>query len=256
MLLKDKICIVAGAAAPKGIGRATAYLFAKHGAKLVLADRANSSDLAADFKETMHQETGISPDVIAIACDITDPDQCSNVVSRAVSEFGSIDVLVNSAGIVETRTLLDTSTDDLSRMIDVNLKGAFILCQAALRQFATQKSGVIVNLASLAAQRGGGLVGGAHYASAKGGVISLTRSIAREFGPLGIRANVICPAMAQTAMMDGLSELDLAAIRETIPLRRFADPAEIAGACLYLASDLSSFVTGTTLDVNGGLHIH
>jgi NAD(P)-dependent dehydrogenase (short-subunit alcohol dehydrogenase family) len=87
-------------------------------------------------------------------------------------------------------------------------------------------------------------------------VISLTRSIAREFGPLGIRANVICPAMAQTAMMDGISEKDLAAIRETIPLRRFADPSEVAGACLYLASDLSSFVTGTTLDVNGGLHIH
>jgi NAD(P)-dependent dehydrogenase (short-subunit alcohol dehydrogenase family) len=256
MLLKDKICIVAGAAAPKGIGRATAYLFAKHDAKLVLADRASSDLLAAEFKDAVQRETGLCPDVIAVACDITDPGQCADMISRAVAEFGHIDVLVNSAGVVETRALLDISPDDLSHMIDVNLKGAFTLCQAALHQFAAQKTGVIVNLASLAAQRGGGLVGGAHYASAKGGVISLTRSIAREFGPLGIRANVICPAMAQTAMMDGISEKDLAAIRDTIPLRRFADPSEVAGACLYLASDLSSFVTGTTLDVNGGLHIH
>lgn len=256
MLLKNKICIVAGAAATKGIGRATAHLFAKHGAKLVLTDRTDSSQLASEFRDAVKQETGIAAEVIALACDITDPDQCADMVSRAIAEFGHIDVLVNSAGIVETRSLLDTSPDDLSRMIDVNLKGAFNLCQAALRRFAVQKSGVIVNLASLAAQRGGGLVGGAHYASAKGGVISLTRSIAREFGPLGIRANVICPAMAQTAMLDGISENDLAAIRETIPLRRFADPTEVAGACLFLASDLSSFVTGTTLDVNGGLHIH
>jgi NAD(P)-dependent dehydrogenase (short-subunit alcohol dehydrogenase family) len=256
MLLKNKICIVAGAAAPKGIGRATAHLFATHGATLVLVDRASNDLLAAEFRDSVQQETGTRPEAIAIPCDITDPAQCTNMVNRAVAEFGHIDVLVNSAGVVQTRALLDTSPDDLSRMIDVNLKGAFTLCQAALRQFAVQKSGVIVNLASLAAQRGGGLVGGAHYASAKGGVISLTRSIAREFGPLGIRANVICPAMAQTAMMDGISEKDLAAIRETIPLRRFAQPSEVAGACLYLASDLSSFVTGTTLDVNGGLHIH
>jgi NAD(P)-dependent dehydrogenase (short-subunit alcohol dehydrogenase family) len=256
MLLKDKICIVAGAAAAKGIGRATAHLFAQHGAKLVLADRAASDLLATEFKDAVQQETGLRPEAMAIPCDITDPEQCADMVNGAVAEFGHIDVLVNSAGVVQTRSLLDTSPDDLSRMIDVNLKGAFTLCQAVLRQFAAQKSGVIVNLASLAAQRGGGLVGGAHYASAKGGVISLTRSIAREFGPLGIRANVICPAMAQTAMMDGISEKDRAAIRESIPLRRFADPSEVAGACLYLASDLSSFVTGTTLDVNGGLHIH
>jgi NAD(P)-dependent dehydrogenase (short-subunit alcohol dehydrogenase family) len=256
MLLKNKICIVAGAASPQGIGRATALLFAKHGARLVLTDRTESRDLAAEFIETVKQEVGIAPHVIAVACDITEPEQCKEMVHRAVSEFGTIDVLVNSAGTVETRTLLDTSSDDLSKMIDVNLKGAFNICQAVLRHFADRKAGVIVNLASLAAQRGGGLVAGAHYASAKGGVISLTRSIAREFGPLGIRANVICPAMAQTAMLDGISESELSAIRQSIPLRRLADPSEVAGACLFLASDLSSFVTGTTLDVNGGLHIH
>jgi NAD(P)-dependent dehydrogenase (short-subunit alcohol dehydrogenase family) len=255
MLLKDKSCIIAGAASPKGIGRATAMLFAQHGARLILTDRTVSSNAVEAFKESVLRELGMSPDLIAIACDITEPTQCAEMVSRAESEFGVIDILVNSAGAVETRALLDTSADDLSRMIDANLKGAFNLCQAVLGHFARRKSGVIVNLASLAAQRGGGLVGGAHYASAKGGVISLTRAIAREFGPLGIRANVICPAMAQTAMLEGIDESQLVAIRETIPLRRFADASEVAGACLFLASELSSFVTGATLDVNGGLHI-
>jgi NAD(P)-dependent dehydrogenase (short-subunit alcohol dehydrogenase family) len=256
MLLEGKICIIAGATAPKGIGRATAHLFAEHGAQLVLADRTGSDQLAADFAAAVQTQTGRAPSVLAVACDITDVDQCANLVARAEAEFGRIDVLVNSAGVVETRSLLDTTADELDAMIDVNLKGAFNLCQAVLRVFVRQQSGVIVNLASLAAQRGGGLVGGAHYASAKGGVLSLTRSIAREFGPQGIRANAICPAMAQTGMLDGVSEAELNKICEAIPLRRLAKPSEVAGACLFLASDLSSFVTGATLDVNGGLHIH
>ncbi|NQV98782.1 MAG: SDR family oxidoreductase, partial [Rhodospirillales bacterium] len=113
------------------------------------------------------------------------------------------------------------------------------------------------NIASVAAQRGGGLVGGAHYAASKGGMISLTKSIAREFGPLGIRANVVCPSMTETAMLDGnLTTEQVREIEETIPLRRAGLPKDIAGACLFLASELSAYVTGATIDVNGGSHIH
>jgi NAD(P)-dependent dehydrogenase (short-subunit alcohol dehydrogenase family) len=256
MMLNGKTCIIVGTGSPKGIGRATARLFAEQGARIVLADRSADDHLATEFVESTRQDTGITPSAISAACDITDTDQCDQLVASAVAAFGTVDVLVNTAGIVETRSLLETTADDLDRMIDVNLKGAFNLCQAVLRHFVAQKSGVIVNLASLAAQRGGGLVGGAHYASAKGGVISLTRSIAREFGPHGIRANVICPAMAQTAMIDHLTRAELNAICQTIPLRRLGTAREVAGACLFLASDLSGFVTGATLDVNGGLHIH
>ncbi len=255
-LLNGKTCIIVGAGSPKGIGRATAHLFAEHGARLVLVDRASPDQLAKEFAGSMQQAAGLTPATIAVACDITNPNQCANLVAKAEAAFGTIDALVNAAGAVETRAIFDTSSSDFDRMIDVNLKGAFNLCQAVLKHFAHRKSGVIVNLASLAAQRGGGLVGGAHYAAAKGGVISLTRTIAREFGPLGIRANVICPAMAQTGMLDGVTEAELNAIRDTIPLRRLAMPREVAGACLFLASELSSFVTGATLDVNGGLHIH
>jgi NAD(P)-dependent dehydrogenase (short-subunit alcohol dehydrogenase family) len=122
--------------------------------------------------------------------------------------------------------------------------------------FAERRSGTIVNVASLAVQRGGRLVGGSHYAASKGGVLSLTKSIAREFGALGIRANAICPAMIETAMLDGLASERLSDIVDAIPLKRTGTTREAAGACLFLASELSGFVTGATIDVNGGSHIH
>jgi NAD(P)-dependent dehydrogenase (short-subunit alcohol dehydrogenase family) len=252
-LLENKVCIVAGAAAAKSIGRATAHLFAEHGAKLAIADIAVDEKSAASFAA----EAGIDVSrVLALRCDISNRADCASLIAETVKHFGKVDVLVNSAGIVESRPMLEVEEDSLERMLAVNLKGAFNLCHAALAQFVEQQSGNVVNIASLAAQRGGGLVGGAHYASAKGGVLSLTRSIAREFGPLGIRANAICPAMAQTGMLDGLSEDQIAGIVRDIPLRRLGSPRDVAGACLFLASDLSNFVTGATLDVNGGLHIH
>lgn len=133
----------------------------------------------------------------------------------------------------------------------------FHICKSALKVFGEKRAGVIVNLASVAAQRGGGLVGGAHYAASKGGVISLTRSIAREFGPLGIRANVICPSMIETGMLDGrLSQARIDEIVAATPLKRAGKPRDVAGVCLFLASDLSAYMTGATLDVNGGSHIH
>lgn len=255
-LLDGKVCIIAGAAAPKGIGQATARLFAEHGARLVLADITASDSTAANFTSTFAGDGHPPPEVIAVNCDIADRQDCDRLVAAAVERFGSLDVLVNSAGIVGSGPMLAIDPGTLDRMISVNLKGAFNLCQAALEVFSKQRRGIIVNIASLAAQRGGGLVGGAHYAAAKGGVVSLTRSIAREFGPFGVRANSICPAMAQTSMLDGLTEAQIDAITAEIPLRRLGAPRDVAGACLYLASDLSSFVTGATLDVNGGLHIH
>jgi NAD(P)-dependent dehydrogenase (short-subunit alcohol dehydrogenase family) len=255
-LLDGKTCIVAGAAAPKGIGLATARLFAEHGAHLVLADRAIDDGGAEVLAAALRGEGFPEPEVIAVRCDISRREDCDQLVKAATARFGQIDVLVNSAGTVESRPLLEIDGDSLDRMVAINLKGAFNLCQAALGAFAAQNSGVIVNIASLAAQRGGGLVGGAHYASAKGGVLSLTRSIAREFGPLGIRANAICPAMAQTRMLDGIDSAQIDRIIAEIPLRRLGTPRDVAGACLFLASDLSNFVTGATIDVNGGLHIH
>jgi NAD(P)-dependent dehydrogenase (short-subunit alcohol dehydrogenase family) len=167
-----------------------------------------------------------------------------------------VDCLINSAGIVESIPF--SAIDDVAfdRMTRVNLKGTFNLCKAVLPVMKAQGRGSIINMSSLAAQRGGGLVGGAHYAASKGGVLSLTKSIAREYGAFGIRANAICPAMIETEMLDGLSGERQQAIIEQIPLRRLGTADEVAGACLFLASDLGGFVTGATIDVNGGNHIH
>jgi NAD(P)-dependent dehydrogenase (short-subunit alcohol dehydrogenase family) len=190
------------------------------------------------------------------ACDITDFAQCQALMTYTLETFGRIDCLVNCAGIVEGCRFDQIDGDMFDRITTINLKGTFNLCKAAVEVFVQQSSGNIINLSSAAAQRGAGLAGGAHYAASKGGVISLTRSIAREYGPQKIRANVICPAMIDTQMLDGFSPERQQDIVETIPLRRVGLPSELAGTCLFLASDLAGFITGATIDVNGGAHIH
>lgn len=256
MLLKDKVCVVTGAASLRSIGYATAELFAEHGAKVVVVDLVMGDKVLSDIQSAIEQRVQRSVSVHGMRCDISKAAECDLMVRQVVELHGTVDCLVNSAGIVKTQSLLDISPKDLDLMLDVNLKGAFYLCQSVLRVFVERRSGNIVNVASLAAQRGGGLVGGPHYAASKGGVLSLTRSIAREFGALGIRANAICPAMIETPMLDGLSPERLQAIVDGIPLKRTGTTRELAGACLFLASELSGFVTGATIDVNGGTHIH
>jgi NAD(P)-dependent dehydrogenase (short-subunit alcohol dehydrogenase family) len=255
-LLENKVCVIVGAASKRSIGYATAELFAAHGAKLVLLDVMMNDEIANDLALSIASQIGQTPDIISIKCNICSAADCDKAIEMAVSKFGTIDCLVNCAGIVKSGGMLSISDAEYDTILDVNLKGTFNICKSALRIFTKNQSGVIVNLASLAAQRGGGLVGGAHYAASKGGVISLTRSIAREFAPMNIRANVICPAMIETSMLDGLTETQLNEVIAGIPLKRVGKTVELAGTCLFLASDLSGFTTGATIDVNGGIHIH
>lgn len=256
MLLEDKVCVIAGAGSLRSIGYATAALFAEHGAKVVVVDLVMDEKVLAEIQASIEAQLNRPVSVHGFRCDISKAEDCDALIHDVVELHGSIDCLVNSAGIVRTQTLLDIGVKDLDIMLDVNLKGAFYLCQSVLKVFVAQRSGTIVNVSSLAAQRGGGLVGGAHYAASKGGVLSLTKSIAREFGPLGIRANAICPSMIETPMLDGLSPERLQDIVNAIPLKRTGTTRELAGACLFLASELSGFITGATIDVNGGTHIH
>jgi NAD(P)-dependent dehydrogenase (short-subunit alcohol dehydrogenase family) len=256
MLLKNKVCLVTGAASLRSIGYATAELFAEHGAKVVVADVRMDDETLTSIRQSIEQRLQQKVSVHGFQCDIAKADDCDRLVRDVVNLHGTVDCLVHSAGIVRTRSFMEIEGDELDLMLDINLKGTFHICRSVLKVFADRKSGNIVNLASLAAQRGGGLVGGAHYAASKGGVLSLTRSLAREFGPLGIRANAICPAMIETPMLDGLTPERLRDITDAIPLRRAGTIREAAGACLFLASELSGFVTGATIDVNGGSHIH
>lgn len=256
MLLENKVCVIVGAGSLRGIGYATAELFAEHGGKIVAVDLVMNDGLASEIKASIDAKTGRDADVIGIRCDIANREDCIRLFDEVRARCGAVDCLVNSAAIVKAQPMLTIEDSDYDRIMNVNLKGTFNLCKSALAVFVEQKSGSIVNVASVAAQRGGGLVGGAHYAASKGGVISLTRTIAREFGPMGIRANVVCPSMTETGMLDGLSEEKQREIATTIPLQRAGRPVEIAGACLFLASDLAGYVTGATIDVNGGSHIH
>jgi NAD(P)-dependent dehydrogenase (short-subunit alcohol dehydrogenase family) len=252
MLLEHHICIVLGSASPRGIGYAAARMLASHGAKVVASDIQMTDAIAA----TIDAAAGGRQNVIGMRCDVTSVADCDALVAETLNRFGRVDSLINSAGIVEAIPFSAIDDAAFDRMTKVNLKGTFNLCKAVLPAMKAQRKGSIINMSSLAAQRGGGLVGGAHYAASKGGVLSLTRSIAREYGAFGIRANAICPAMIETEMLDGLSEERQEAIVDQIPLKRLGTADEVAGACLFLASDLGGFVTGATIDVNGGTHIH
>jgi NAD(P)-dependent dehydrogenase (short-subunit alcohol dehydrogenase family) len=256
MLLNNKVCVITGAASLRSIGYATAELFAEHGARVVVVDLLMNEQVLGEIRTAIEARLHRPVTLHGLCCDISRPEACEAMVQEVVALHGAVDCLVNSAGIVRSQPLLDISPAELDRMLDVNLKGTFYLCQSVLKVFVERRAGTIVNVASLAAQRGGGLVGGPHYAASKGGVLSLTRSIAREFGPLGIRANAICPAMIDTPMLDGLSADRMQGIIDAILLKRIGTTRELAGACLFLASELSGFVTGATIDVNGGAHIH
>lgn len=256
MLLKDKVCVIVGAGSLRSIGYATAELFAEHGAKVVVVDVMMNDQVLKEIQSSIEAKVKKPVSVHGVQCDISKAEDCESLVRNVMELHGTIDCLVNSAGIVRNQPILEISEKELDLMFDINLKGAFFLCQSVLKVFVEKRSGTIVNVASLAAQRGGGLVGGSHYAASKGGMLSLTKSIAREFGQYGIRANAICPAMIETPMLDGLSEERLQGIIDAIPLKRTGKRSEMAGACLFLASELSGFVTGATIDVNGGTHIH
>jgi NAD(P)-dependent dehydrogenase (short-subunit alcohol dehydrogenase family) len=257
MLMANKICIIVGVSSERGIGFATAKLFAEHGAVVVAVDIRMDEDRVDALNEAIGRDHAGKPGMSGHRCDIADRHQCREMVQKVLDTGGRIDCLVNCAGIVRAQSLLTIEESDFDQMMNVNLKGAFNVCHSVLEPLAAQRGGSIVNVASVAAQRGGGLVGGAHYAASKGGVISLTRSIAREFGPVGVRANAICPSLIETGMLDGnITQQQIDAVVGQVPLARPGRASDVAGACLFLASDLSAYITGATLDVNGGSHIH
>ena len=257
MLLKDKVCVIVGAGSLRGIGYATAALFAEHGARIAVVDIMMSDGVASEMKAAIDQQTGQDSTVMGVRCDISSREDCARLFDRVLARFGKVDCLVNSAAIVKSQPMLDIDDSDFDQIIHVNLKGAFNLCKSALSVFAEQRHGAIVNVASVAAQRGGGLVGGAHYAASKGGVISLTRSIAREFGPLGIRANVVAPGPFWTPLQPAsVPNEKIEQFGGDVPLGRPGQPAELASTYVYLASQESSYTSGETIVVSGGRSLH
>ncbi len=249
MLLDGKTAIISGAAGPRGIGFATARLFASQGAKVAIVD----IDGAA--AETAAAELGKQH--LGFACDVTDRASCGQAVDAVKARFGRIDILINNAGVTQPAKVVEIGEADWDRLMDVNLKGVLFLSQATIPAMRDQKAGAIACMSSVSAQRGGGILGGPHYSAAKAGVLGLARAMARELGPEGIRVNCVTPGLIQTDINAGkISDEGRAKILEGIPLNRLGVPEDVARIFLFLASDLSGYVTGATIDVNGGMLIH
>lgn len=249
MLLAGKTAIISGAAGARGIGFATARAFAAQGAKVAILD--------LDGKAAADAAGQLGTGHLGLACDVTKKSDCDRAIAEALKAFGRIDALVNNAGVTQSVKIVDITPADWDRIQDVNLRGVLYLSQAVIPQMRAQKSGSIACMSSVSAQRGGGILGGPHYSAAKAGVLGLARAIARELGPDGIRVNCVAPGLVQTDIMAGkIPEEKLVQIRADIPLARLGRPEDIANVFLFLASDLSAYVTGATLDVNGGMQIN
>ncbi|WP_434700301.1 SDR family NAD(P)-dependent oxidoreductase [Pseudomonas sp. D1-1] len=249
MLLQGKVAIITGAASARGIGRATATTFARHGARVVILDLDESAARDA--------ASALGDSHLGLAANVANEAQVQRAVARAIEHFGRIDVLINNAGITQPLKTLDIRASDYDKVLDVSLRGTLLMSQAVIPLMREQQGGSIVCMSSVSAQRGGGIFGGPHYSAAKAGVLGLAKAMARELGPDKVRVNSIAPGLIHTDITGGLMQDERRhAIIEGIPLGRLGAAQDVANAALFLASDLSSYLTGTTLDVNGGMLIH
>jgi NAD(P)-dependent dehydrogenase (short-subunit alcohol dehydrogenase family) len=249
MLLANKVAIITGGAGLNGLGFATARQMAAHGARVVIMDLENANPAGAAAQ--------IGDQHLGVVASVTDKAAVDRAAAQVLEKFGRIDILVNNAGITQAVKTVDISGADYDRILDVNLRGTLLASQAVIPAMQRQGSGSIICISSVSAQRGGGILGGPHYSAAKAGVLGLARAMARELGTAGIRVNCITPGLIGTDIIKGkLTEDRKAEIAGDIPLGRLGHPDDIAGACVFLGSDLSAYCTGITLDVNGGMLIH
>jgi NAD(P)-dependent dehydrogenase (short-subunit alcohol dehydrogenase family) len=249
MLLKDRVALITGGAGPNGLGYATAKMMAAHGAKVVIMDLAQAEPARAAVE--------LGDGHLGLVGNVVKKEEVDAAVAEVLARYGRIDVLVNNAGITQPRKTVDITGSDYDAVLDVSLRGMLLVSQAVIPAMQKQKSGSIISMSSVSAQRGGGILGGPHYSAAKAGVLGLTRAMARELGPDNIRVNAITPGLIATDISKGkLSDEQKETIAQTVPLLRLGAAADVAGACVFLASDLSAYCTGITLDVNGGMLIH
>ena len=242
-----KTIVITGAAS--GIGRATALIFAREGANVVCADINEDG-----ARETGTQVNGKGSQALALQVDVTSRAQVDAMVKRAIDAFGSVQFLFNSAGAALRRAkFLDIDDDLLERTFDLNVKGTFYGMQAVLPHMLKNKSGVIVNMASMAHRRGGP-GSSIHYAAAKGAVVSMTMGVAREFAAQGIRALSISPGPVKTPFQDAAQSTPelLQRFLDDVPMKRFGEPEEIGELVLFMCSDACNFMTADTVYVNGG----
>jgi 3-oxoacyl-[acyl-carrier protein] reductase len=243
-VLDGKNAIVTGAA--RGIGRAIAEELARNGANLALCD------LQADWlAETAESVKSLGAEVICISVDVSNSEDVGKAVDTAIEKLGSVDILVNNAGITKDTLLMRMSEEDWDAVLSVNLKGTFLFSKAVARPMMKSRGGAIVNIASII-----GLIGNAgqcNYAASKAGVIALTKSTAKELAARNIRVNAVAPGFIESKMTEVLPEDVKQKMLDQIPMKRFGVPEDVARAVLFLATDVSSYMTGQVLTVSGGM---
>jgi 3-oxoacyl-[acyl-carrier protein] reductase len=244
MNFKGKTVIITGAA--RGIGFSIAETFTNMQATVFVIDLAD--EFVQNAVQILREK---NPSVFGFTADVTNGEKISEIFQQIVKEHGSLDILINNAGITKDGLLMKMKESDWDLVMSVNLKGAFICTQKASRFMLKQKNGIIINMASVIGLMGN--AGQANYAASKGGIIAFTKSCAKEFASRNIRVNAIAPGFIATEMTKNLPEEIIQKYAESIPLNRMGTPQDVANACLFLASDYANYITGQTIQVDGGL---
>ncbi len=245
--LQGQAAVITGAA--RGIGLAIADALAAEGAALTLADA--DGVMAGESAAKIAESSGSQ--VIAVKADVSNPSDCKTVIDKTIDKFGKIDILVNNAGITRDNLVIRMSEEDWDSVVDVNLKGAFLMSRAAIKPMLKAHRGRIVNISSVVGQSGN--AGQANYSASKSGLLGLTKSLAKELAGRNILVNAVSPGFVNTGMTGNLKEEVKIKLRDMIPLGRFAEAIDIGRAVLFLVSEDSSYITGQTLAVNGGMYL-
>lgn len=244
-LLQDKNVIITGAS--RGIGMGIAKVFASNGANVAFTYSSSEAPALALEKELAKE--GVKAK--AYKSNAASFEAAEQLVQEVLNDFGGIDVLINNAGITKDNLLMRMGEDDFDKVIEINLKSVFNMTKAVQRTFLKQRKGSIINMSSVVGVKGN--AGQTNYAASKAGMIGFTKSVALELGSRNIRCNAIAPGFIETEMTDKLDEKTVQGWREGIPLKRGGSPEDVANACLFFASDLSVYVTGQVLNVDGGM---
>ena len=244
-LLESKVAVVTGGS--RGIGRAICQSFAENGCNVAFT--YNNSKESADNLVSDLNDLGIKS--ISYKSDASNYDDSVKLVDNVISDFGKIDILVNNAGIKKDNLLMRMNKEDFDSVINTNLSSVFNLTKASIRTFLKQRSGSIINISSVVGVKGN--AGQSNYSASKAGIIGFSKSVALELGSRNIRSNVIAPGFIETDMTDSLSEDVINSWKESIPLKRSGSPSDVGNACVFLASDLSNYITGQVLHVDGGM---
>lgn len=246
--LNGKVALVTGASS--GIGRATAKSLAANGARVAINFHQNE----AGAETTRSEIVSDGGRAIIVQADVTQAKDVESLVERTASELGPIDVLVNNAGsLVERLRILELTEERWDEVIDLNLKSAFLCCRAVAASMMERKSGAIINVSSIAGRNGGAL-GSIHYSTAKGGLITFTKGLAKELAPFGVRVNAVSPGVIDTRYHEQFSSPEMMkTYAGMIPLGRIGTPTEVADVICFLASDAASYLAGETIEINGGM---